>query len=623
MNIIIPIGGVGKRFKDEGFSSPKPLINVLGVPMIFKVLESLKLDKEDKVHIVYNSELKSYNFESLLIREFHNLNFNFVSLKNSTKGAAETVLFGLQNIDESDLQKEFLILDCDTFYSEDIISKYKSSDNKNSIFYFNDTDNKPIFSYVILDESNCVILIKEKEKISDNANSGAYGFESGILLKRFCEKIIDSKTELYISMIYERMILDGEKIKGIPIKDFFCVGTPLQLKVYCENNMPSNKIRVCFDLDNTLVTFPKIKNDYSSVEPIEKNIEYLRFLKEQGNYIIIYTARRMKTHNGNVGKIIPDISEVTIETLRKFKIPYDELHFGKPWANFYVDDLAVSAFSSLDKAIGFYDTRIDPRDFNKIEYDKDKVTKKTNNPGEIFFYNNTPENVSYFFPSIFSAENNEIVMERIKGVTFSHLYVNCALSSSNIKDLIDSLKIIHSSKIPPIDDKPDIYSNYSRKTKSRFIENYENYSSIKDSESIFNLIIEKLEEYEKKDLGRIGVIHGDPVFTNVFLTERGLKFIDPRGSLSGNFSIFGDVYYDYAKVFQSIMGYDNVLHGIEINYDYRDRMADDFFSNFSEKEVSYIKILTASLLLSLIPLHSIDEERKIKYFDIIKELIKK
>jgi NDP-sugar pyrophosphorylase family protein len=193
MNIIIPIGGVGKRFKDEGFSSPKPLINVLGVPMIFRVLESLKLDKEDKVHIVYNSELKSYNFESLLIREFDNVNFNFVSLKNSTKGAAETVLFGLQNIDESDLQKEFLILDCDTFYSEDIISKYKSSDNKNSIFYFNDTDNKPIFSYVILDESNCVILIKEKEKISDNANSGAYGFESGILLKRFCEKKMKRK----------------------------------------------------------------------------------------------------------------------------------------------------------------------------------------------------------------------------------------------------------------------------------------------------------------------------------------------------------------------------------------------------------------------------------------------
>jgi len=623
MNIIIPIGGVGKRFKEEGFSSPKPLINVLGVPMIFRVLESLKLSKEDKVHIVYNPELKSYNFESLLIREFDDINFNFISLKNSTKGAAETVLFGLQNIDEQDLQKEFLLLDCDTFYSEDIISKYKSSDNKNSIFYFNDTDNKPIFSYIILDESNRVILIKEKEKISDNANSGAYGFKSGVLLKKFCEKIMDSKSELYISMIYEQMIIEGEEIKGILIKDFFCVGTPLQLKVYCENNMGSNKIRVCFDLDNTLVSFPKIKNDYSSVEPIEKNIEYLRFLKEQGNYIIIYTARRMKTHNGNVGKIIPDISEVTIETLRKFNIPYDELHFGKPWANFYIDDLAVSAFSPLDKAIGFYNTKIAPRDFNKIEYRKDEVIKRTNNPGEIFFYNNVPKNISDFFPKILSAKNVDIIMERIKGVTFSHLYVNCALSASNIKDLIDNLKIMHSSETPSEGNKPDIYSNYSRKTKSRFFENYKNYSSIQDAKSIFEQIIEDLEKYEKKDLGKVGVIHGDPVFTNIFLTERGLKFIDPRGNLNGELSIFGDVYYDYAKVFQSIMGYDNVLHGIEINYDYRDRMSNDFLKNFSEDEALYIKILTASLLLSLIPLHSIGEEIKIKYFDIIKELIKK
>ena len=36
---------------------------------------------------------------------------------------------------------------------------------------------------------------------------------------------------------------------------------------------------VVFDLDNTLVTFPKIKGDYTSVEPIVKNIKLLRYLK--------------------------------------------------------------------------------------------------------------------------------------------------------------------------------------------------------------------------------------------------------------------------------------------------------------------------------------------------------
>lgn len=624
MNILIPIGGIGQRFKDEGFSLPKPLINVLGKPMIFSVLKNLQLGEDDKIHIVYHPELKHYNFESLLIKEFDNIKFNFIPLKNSTKGAAETVLFGLQNVDEKDLGKEFLLLDCDTFYEEDIITSYKSSINKNSIFYFEDLEDKPIFSYITLDHNRNVISIKEKEKISNNANTGAYGFESGLLLKRFCEKIMDLDSELYISLVYKKMIEENILIKGIKVKNFSCVGTPLQLRVYCENQKSSNKVRICFDLDNTLVTFPKIKNDYSSVEPIHKNIEYLKFLKDRGNYIIIYTARRMKTHNGNVGKIIPDISGVTIETLKKFDIPYDELHFGKPWADFYIDDLGISSFSSLDKGLGFYDTRIAPRNFNKIDYQKDTVTKKTNNLGEIFFYKNIPEKIAGFFPKIYSVQDNEIVMERIKGVTFSYLYVNGALSISNLNELLNSLDEIHeSSNIHRRESTFDIYSNYCKKTRLRFTENRKIYSSIKDSEDIFNQIIDGLEKYEKNNMGKAGVIHGDPVFTNVFLTERGLRFIDPRGSLNGEMSIFGDVYYDYAKVFQSIYGYDNILQDIEINYDYRERMVNEYSNRFSKDQIFFIKNITASLILSLIPLHDIGNDKKEKYFDLIRDLIKK
>ena len=37
--------------------------------------------------------------------------------------------------------------------------------------------------------------------------------------------------------------------------------------------------RICFDFDNTLVTYPKIPADYTSVEPISENIEFARFLK--------------------------------------------------------------------------------------------------------------------------------------------------------------------------------------------------------------------------------------------------------------------------------------------------------------------------------------------------------
>mgnify|MGYP003349597175 CR=1 FL=1 len=36
------------------------------------------------------------------------------------------------------------------------------------------------------------------------------------------------------------------------------------------------KLRICFDLDNTLVTYPSIPNDYSTVKPIQKNINLLK-----------------------------------------------------------------------------------------------------------------------------------------------------------------------------------------------------------------------------------------------------------------------------------------------------------------------------------------------------------
>ena len=84
-------------------------------------------------------------------------------------------------------------------------------------------------------------------------------------------------------------------------------------------------------------------NDYTSVEPIQKNINIVKYLKSLGHTIIIYTARRMKTHNGNIGKIISDIGKITLESLDKFNIPYDEIYFGKPFADYYIDDLSLSA----------------------------------------------------------------------------------------------------------------------------------------------------------------------------------------------------------------------------------------------------------------------------------------
>ena len=86
MNIIIPLGGKGERFVKEGYLQPKPLIKILNKEMIFYVLDNLELCQDDKIFIIYFSELDKYDFinifDKIYIFETTNLhNFSFISCK--------------------------------------------------------------------------------------------------------------------------------------------------------------------------------------------------------------------------------------------------------------------------------------------------------------------------------------------------------------------------------------------------------------------------------------------------------------------------------------------------------------------------------------------------------------
>lgn len=620
MNIIIPIGGIGQRFKEDGYITPKPLINVLGDPMICHLIGGLSVTENDTVVIIYNQDLKSYNFEELIRFKFPDMNLMFISLDRVTKGASETILFGLEHLNLQ-MDENFIILDCDTFYDDDILEKYRECNNKNTIFYFKDNQELPIFSYIKI-ENGKVTDIMEKVKISDNANTGAYGFKDGTTLKRYCERIKNKHGELYVSLLYKEMLNDGISIDSMNVENFSCVGTPLQLKVYCESNKPKSPKRFCFDLDNTLVTYPKIPGDYSSVEPIKRNIDYLKFLKSQGNHIIVYTARRMKTHKGNIGGILADVGKITLDTLEKFGIPYDEIFFGKPHADFYIDDLGVNVFHQIDKILGFVDSKNDPRSFNDIQYTEDSVIKKTNNPGESYWYKNRPSELDDLFPQVLSNDlsNNIIEMERIKGLNCSYLYVNGGLKEDDLELIIKSLRRIHDSKIPGMEDI-DPYGNYTEKLEKRYRDNPSIYQRIPESSHIFDILKDRLKDYENLEKAKIGVIHGDPVFTNIFLIENGIKYIDPRGKIGEILTILGDSYYDFSKVYQSVLGYDFILNDSNPNPEYVEKMRIKFESLFEEYELRIIRTITASLIFTLLPLHDFSEERTQRYIKIIKSLL--
>ena len=109
--------------------------------------------------------------------------------------------------------------------------------------------------------------------------------------------------------------------------------------------------RLVFDLDGTL-TLDDAGVPYAEREPNGPVIARLREYRAQGFEIIICTARNMRTHGGQIGKINALTLPVVLDWLALHDIPYDEVYVGKPWCGtegFYVDDKAVrpSEFAAL------------------------------------------------------------------------------------------------------------------------------------------------------------------------------------------------------------------------------------------------------------------------------------
>ena len=145
MIIVIPLGGIGKRFSELGYRDPKPLIKVLGKEIIFWVLDSLKIKKKDKIYIVYNNQLDKFNFTEYFGKYQY---LNFLRLNRSTNGPVETIYEVSKILEKKNTDEGILIIDGDTFYKKDILKKIDK--DKNTIFYHKTKIIEPIFSYIKL-----------------------------------------------------------------------------------------------------------------------------------------------------------------------------------------------------------------------------------------------------------------------------------------------------------------------------------------------------------------------------------------------------------------------------------------------------------------------------------------
>lgn len=97
------------------------------------------------------------------------------------------------------------------------------------------------------------------------------------------------------------------------------------------------------DIDHTICIAEKKEDgsyDYENAIPNVDMIKHINKLHEKGNHIILFTARGMRTFEGDVNELKLYHMPILNKWLEENHVKYDILKFGKPWGEnvFYIDD---------------------------------------------------------------------------------------------------------------------------------------------------------------------------------------------------------------------------------------------------------------------------------------------
>ena len=233
MNIVLPMAGRGSRLKDQGYATPKPLIEINLKPMFVHALSSLGNLKFDRIIIVALREHEEQYSISNLIKKFLNPNkTKLLLIDEVTDGQLCTVLAAKKYINK----KPLLVLAADTFILSDLEKDIENTTNSEGLIQLINLPGDQ-WSFASLGKEKIIISVAEK-RISDWASTGIYYFKNGLDFIAYAQKTIKNNItkngEYYIMPLYQLMINDKKNIRGIFAKRFFDMGSKSGIEKFTE-----------------------------------------------------------------------------------------------------------------------------------------------------------------------------------------------------------------------------------------------------------------------------------------------------------------------------------------------------------------------------------------------------
>ncbi len=259
MQLIVPMAGLGQRFADAGYTLPKPLVEVSGLPMIVRVVRDLP--PCERIAFVVNGEhVRRFEIDKTLRNYFPTA--QIVVTPGLTQGQACTVRLAADAIDLND---DVLVAACDATHVYDTkqFAQLRSDPPTDAIVWTYRGEPRVLatpksFGWVRINEQGDVVAISCKQPISDQfladrVVSGFFWFRSARRLMAAIDDLVASNervnNEFYLDVIPNRILAAGGRVAAFDVEKYIGWGTPEDLRDYerweryFTQQCPTNEIR--------------------------------------------------------------------------------------------------------------------------------------------------------------------------------------------------------------------------------------------------------------------------------------------------------------------------------------------------------------------------------------------
>jgi hypothetical protein len=259
-----------------------------------------------------------------------------------------------------------------------------------------------------------------------------------------------------------------------------------------------------------------------------------------------------------------------------------------------------------------------------------KVGPETAIAGEEYYYKQLAQlgPLATYYPSFHGSYHKDgliyIQQEYIKGISFYDLYHQELLFELHMDKLLEYVDKLHTYSVsqgsPSFE---NVNANYVDKLRRRF-EKRDDYP-FADAEMVQRDVLDRLEAYlsNEEHVHIVPVIHGDLWFSNIFYDfHYRVRVFDMRGCLGSVHTLGGDRLYDYGKIYQSILGYDDCLYGKNTAETYKTYMRELFEKKVVERGVNLadLKTVCVSLIIGTFHAHN-DIETRARIWALVQSLL--